>query len=43
MTPEEIAERLEEIRDLEGFSVPGDIYDEVEFIAATMGVTVHPR
>jgi NAD(P)-dependent dehydrogenase (short-subunit alcohol dehydrogenase family) len=40
VTPEDIAERLEEIRDLDGFSIPGDIYDEVRFIAASMGVTV---
>jgi NAD(P)-dependent dehydrogenase (short-subunit alcohol dehydrogenase family) len=38
VTPEQITERLEEIRDLEGFSVPADIYDEVEFIAASIGV-----
>lgn len=40
VTPEDVAERLEQIRDLDGFSVPGDIYDEVRFIATTMGVTV---
>jgi NAD(P)-dependent dehydrogenase (short-subunit alcohol dehydrogenase family) len=40
VTPAAIADRLDQIRDLEGFAVPGDIYDEVRHIAASLGVTV---
>jgi NAD(P)-dependent dehydrogenase (short-subunit alcohol dehydrogenase family) len=40
VSPEDIAEHLPAIRDLEGFSVPDDIYDEVRFIAASIGVPV---
>jgi NAD(P)-dependent dehydrogenase (short-subunit alcohol dehydrogenase family) len=40
VTPDDIVERLDEIRELEGFAVPGDIYDEVRFIAASMGLAV---
>ena len=35
---EDVAEHLEEIRDLDGFAVPASIYDEVRFIAASLGV-----
>jgi len=40
VTPDDIVERLDEIRELEGFAVPADIYDEVRFIAASMGLAV---
>jgi NAD(P)-dependent dehydrogenase (short-subunit alcohol dehydrogenase family) len=39
VTPEMVAERLEDIRRLDGFSVPADIYEDVRFIAASLGVT----
>jgi NAD(P)-dependent dehydrogenase (short-subunit alcohol dehydrogenase family) len=39
VAPEDIAERLEQIRDLEGFSIPDDIYDEIRFIAASIAMT----
>lgn len=39
VTPEDIVDRLPEIRELEGFAAPADIYDEVRFIAASMGIT----
>ena len=35
---EELAGRIGEIRALEGFAVPTDIYDEVRFIAASLGL-----
>lgn len=35
---EDVVEHLDEIRDLEGFAVPTDIYDEVRFIAASLGI-----
>jgi NAD(P)-dependent dehydrogenase (short-subunit alcohol dehydrogenase family) len=38
VAPEDVAERLAQIRELEGFSIPGDIYDEIRFIAATIGL-----
>jgi NAD(P)-dependent dehydrogenase (short-subunit alcohol dehydrogenase family) len=40
VTPEDIVQRLDEIRDLDGFAVPEDIYDEVRFIAASIGLSV---
>lgn len=40
VTPEEIGRRLEEIRDLEGFAIPTDIYAEIRHIADSLGVTV---
>ena len=35
---EELAGRIDDIRALEGFAVPTDIYDEVRFIAASLGL-----
>lgn len=40
ITPEDVADHVEEIRDLQGFSVPADIYDDVRFIAASLGESV---
>jgi NAD(P)-dependent dehydrogenase (short-subunit alcohol dehydrogenase family) len=40
VTPSDIARHLDQIRDTEGYAIPGDIYDEVRFIAASLGVTV---
>lgn len=39
VTPQDIATQLDRIRDLDGFAVPRDIYDEARFIAASLGVT----
>jgi NAD(P)-dependent dehydrogenase (short-subunit alcohol dehydrogenase family) len=36
--PEELAARIDEIRDLDGFAVPPDIYEEVRFIASSLGL-----
>ena len=36
--PEDVAARIEQIRALDGFAVPTDIYDEVRFIAASLGL-----
>ena len=36
--PEDIAARLEEIRNIDGFCIPADIYDELSFIAGLIGV-----
>jgi NAD(P)-dependent dehydrogenase (short-subunit alcohol dehydrogenase family) len=36
--PEDIAARLQEIRNVEGFCIPADIYDELSFIAGLIGV-----
>ena len=36
--PEELAVRIDEIRALDGFAVPADIYDEVRFIASSLGL-----
>jgi NAD(P)-dependent dehydrogenase (short-subunit alcohol dehydrogenase family) len=35
---EDVLAHLDEIRDVDGFAVPGSIYDEVRFIAARLGV-----
>jgi NAD(P)-dependent dehydrogenase (short-subunit alcohol dehydrogenase family) len=40
VTPADIAERLDRIRELDGFAVPADIYGEIRHIAAVLGVTV---
>ena len=40
VTPSDIAEHLDQIRDAEGYAIPGDIYDEVRFIAASLGITM---
>jgi NAD(P)-dependent dehydrogenase (short-subunit alcohol dehydrogenase family) len=40
VSAKDIADRLEDIRELEGFGVPDDIYDEVRFIASSMGLAV---
>jgi NAD(P)-dependent dehydrogenase (short-subunit alcohol dehydrogenase family) len=40
VTPGDIAEQLDRIRDPEGYAIPADIYEEVRFIAASLGVTV---
>jgi NAD(P)-dependent dehydrogenase (short-subunit alcohol dehydrogenase family) len=36
--PEELARRMDEIRSLDGFAVPADIYEEVRFIASSLGL-----
>ena len=35
---EDVEEHLGEIRDLEGFAIPSDIYEEVRFIADSLGI-----
>lgn len=40
VSAEDVAEHLEQIRDLEGYAVPADIYDEVRLIAAVLGAEV---
>jgi len=35
---EDVLDHLDEVRDLDGFAVPASIYDEVRFIAASLGV-----
>jgi NAD(P)-dependent dehydrogenase (short-subunit alcohol dehydrogenase family) len=39
---EDVAEHLEEIRDLDGFAIPRDIYDEVRLIVASLTAKVAP-
>lgn len=39
VTPEDVAEGLQDIRRLDGFTVPGDIFDEIRFIAAQLGLS----
>lgn len=39
ITPDDVAEHFEDVRDLDGFSVSGDIYDDVRFIAASLGTS----
>jgi NAD(P)-dependent dehydrogenase (short-subunit alcohol dehydrogenase family) len=39
VSAEAILEHIDEIRDLDGFVVPADIYEEVEHIASMLGVT----
>lgn len=38
VTAEELAEHLDEIRSLDDFAAPADIYEEIEFIARNFGV-----
>jgi NAD(P)-dependent dehydrogenase (short-subunit alcohol dehydrogenase family) len=38
LEPEDVAGHIEQIRALEGFAVPADIYDEVRFIASSLGL-----
>ncbi len=38
VAPEELATRIDEIRALDDFAVPTDIYDEVRFIASALGL-----
>ncbi len=38
VTAEDIAQHLEEIRDRDDYAVPANIYEEVEFIAAAIGL-----
>jgi NAD(P)-dependent dehydrogenase (short-subunit alcohol dehydrogenase family) len=39
VSAEDVVGHLDEIRALDGFAVPGDIYDEVRFIAGTLGLS----
>ena len=38
VAPEQLAARIDEIRALDDFAVPADIYDEVRFIASALGL-----
>lgn len=38
VSADDIAERLEEIRDRDGYAVPGDIYEEIRFIMSSLSV-----